>query len=57
MENSENQSTNVGLLEEEARKRKERLAKLKKSLESKNESKNIDDNIEKALPKYVHCYK
>lgn len=53
MENSENPSPKVGLLEEEARKRKERLASLKKSLENKNESKSNDDNVEKSLPKYV----
>lgn len=53
MENSENQSIRVGLLEEEARKRKERLANLKKSLENKNEQKNNEDIVEKPLPKYV----
>ncbi|XP_025194357.1 coiled-coil domain-containing protein 12 [Melanaphis sacchari] len=51
MENSENQSIKVGSLEEEAKKRKERLANLKKSLENKNESKNNDDSVEKSLPK------
>lgn len=53
MENLENQSIKVGSLEEEARKRKERLANLKKSLENKNESKNSEDNVDKLLPKYV----
>jgi len=53
MENSENQSIKVGSLEEEARKRKERLANLKKSLENKNESKKNEDSVEKSLPKYV----
>jgi len=53
MENSENQSVNVGSLEDEAKKRKERLANLKKSLENKNESKNNEDGMEKTLPKYV----
>jgi len=53
MENSENQSIRVGLLEEEARKRKERLANLKKSLENKNEPKNNEEIVEKPLPKYV----
>lgn len=53
MDNSENQSIKVGSLEEEARKRKERLANLKKSLENKNESKNSEDNVDKLLPKYV----
>lgn len=52
MENSENQSIKVGLLEEEARKRKERLANLKKSLENKNDQKNNEDSVEKPLPKY-----
>ncbi|XP_022177949.1 coiled-coil domain-containing protein 12 [Myzus persicae] len=51
MENSENQSIKVGLLEEEARKRKERLANLKKSLENKNNQKNNEDSVEKPLPK------
>ncbi|KAL4122713.1 hypothetical protein QTP88_014996 [Uroleucon formosanum] len=51
MENSENQSIKIGLLEEEARKRKERLANLKKSLENKNEPKNKEDSVEKPLPK------
>lgn len=51
MENSENQSIKVGLLEEEARKRKERLANLKKSLENKNDQKNNEDSVEKPLPK------
>lgn len=49
MEESEN---HVGNLEEEAKKRKERLAKLKKSLGNKNESKNVD-SVEKPLPKYA----
>lgn len=49
MEESEN---HVGNLEEEARKRKERLANLKKSLGNKNESKDIDP-VEKPLPKYA----
>lgn len=53
MENSENQSVNVGSLEDEAKKRKERLANLKKSLENKIESKNNKDGMEKTLPKYV----
>lgn len=53
MENLENQSIKVGSLEEEARKRKERLANLKKSLENKNESKNNEDNVDKLLPKYI----
>jgi len=53
MENSEHQSIKVGLLEEEARKRKERLANLKKSLENKNEQKNNEDSVEKPLPKCV----
>lgn len=53
MDNSENQSNKVGSLEEEARKRKERLANLKKTLEIKNESKNSGDSVEKSLPKYV----
>jgi len=53
MENSENQSIKVGSLEEEARKRKERLANLKKSLENKNEPKNNENNVEKLLPKYL----
>lgn len=53
MENSENQSIKIGLLEEEARKRKERLANLKKSLENKNEPKNKEDSVEKPLPKYI----
>jgi len=52
MENSESQSIKVGLLEEEARKRKERLANLKKSLENKNEPKTNEDSVEKPLPKY-----
>lgn len=52
MENSENQSIKVGSLEEEARKRKERLANLKKSLENKNEAKTNEDSVEKPLPKY-----
>jgi len=52
MENSESQSIKVGLLEEEARKRKERLANLKKSLENKNEAKTNEDSVEKPLPKY-----
>lgn len=51
MENLENQSIRVGSLEEEARKRKERLANLKKSLENKNESKNSEENVDKLLPK------
>ncbi|KAL5244975.1 hypothetical protein ACI65C_012385 [Semiaphis heraclei] len=51
MENSENQSIKVGSLEEEARKRKERLANLKKSLENKNEAKTNEDSVEKPLPK------
>jgi len=48
MEASEN---HVGSLEDEAHKRKERLANLKKSLENKNERKNNEDGIEKPLPK------
>lgn len=55
MENSENQSIKVGSLEEEAKKRKERLASLKKSLENKNDANIIDDTVEKPLPKYVHA--
>jgi len=53
MENSENQCIKVGSLEEEARKRKERLANLKKSLENKNDMKNNEDCVQKPLPKYV----
>lgn len=53
MENLENPSKKVGSLEEEARKRKERLSNLKKSLENKNESKNNEDNVDKLLPKYI----
>lgn len=53
MENSENQSFKVGSLEEEAKKRKERLASLKKSLEIKNDANVINDTIEKPLPKYI----
>lgn len=56
MENSENPSPKVGLLEEEARKRKERLASLKKTLEIKNESKNNDVNVEKSLPRYEQFF-
>lgn len=52
MENSENQSIKVGSLEEEAKKRKERLASLKKSLEIKNDPIINDESIEKPLPKY-----
>lgn len=54
MENVENQSIKIGSLEEEARKRKARLAYLKKSLENKNESKNSEDNVDKLLPKYKY---
>lgn len=50
MEHSEN---HVGNLEEEAKKRKERLANLKKSLGNKNDAKNNVDHAEKPLPKYV----
>lgn len=57
MENTENQSNKVGLLEEEARKRKERLANFKKTLENKNESENSVENIEKPLPKYLMILK
>lgn len=53
MENPEKQSNKVGSLEEEARKRKERLANLKKSLENKNDPKNSEDSVEKPLPKCV----
>lgn len=53
MEDVENQSIKVGSLEDEARKRKERLANLKKSLENKNESQNYENNGQTLLPKYV----
>jgi hypothetical protein len=53
MDNSENQFIKVGSLEEEAKKRKERLASLKKSLEIKNDANFTNDTIEKPLPKYV----
>lgn len=53
MENSENQSLKVGSLEDEARKRKERLANLKKTLENKNELNNHENSGEKTLPKYI----
>lgn len=53
MEKSENISSKVGSLEDEARKRKERLANLKKSLSNKDESKNTEETTEKALPKYI----
>ncbi|XP_050537725.1 coiled-coil domain-containing protein 12 [Daktulosphaira vitifoliae] len=51
MENSGIISSNVGSLEDEARKRKERLANLKKSLSNKNESTKSEERIEKSLPK------
>lgn len=50
MGDSEN---HVSLLEEEAKKRKERLENLKKSLGNKNESKDNIDAVEKSLPKYI----
>lgn len=50
MGDSEN---HVSLLEEEAKKRKERLANLKKSLGNKNELKDNIDPVEKPLPKYI----
>lgn len=53
MENTEIQSNKIGSLEEEARKRKERLANLKKSLEDKNETKNNGNSVVKPLPKYI----
>lgn len=46
--------SHVSLLEEEAKKRKERLANLKKSLGNKNESKDNVDPVEKSLPKYIY---
>lgn len=54
MENTESQPNKIGSLEEEARKRKERLANFKKSLKEKNETSNNDSSLEKSLPKYVH---
>jgi len=53
MENSGNQQMKVGSLEDEAKKRKERLANLKKTLENKDESKNQEVCVVKTLPKYV----
>jgi len=53
MENSGNQPIRVGSLEDEAKKRKERLSSLKKTLENKAKSKNHEVCIEKTLPKYV----
>lgn len=53
MDNSGNEPIKIGSLEDEAKKRKERLASLKKSLENKNESKNCEDSVERTLPKYV----
>ncbi|XP_050432415.1 coiled-coil domain-containing protein 12 [Adelges cooleyi] len=51
MENPENSTSKVGSLEDEARKRKERLANLKKNLTNKNESKNAEEIVDKPLPR------
>ncbi|VVC43390.1 Hypothetical protein CINCED_3A020011 [Cinara cedri] len=51
MEKEESQPNKIGSLEEEAKKRKERLLNLKKSLEDKNETQNNENDSEKPLPK------